>query len=300
MKYCIFIVILFTTAYHSQSFKSKEITNKEALQRKLSGINSCYIKEYNYSFGSRDEEGKTIEYFEYNQDGYEIFNIKYDNGRIESKSESIYDDNNNMINYSEYDAFNNLISKRKNIYDEFSNHTKSLGFNNFGMIEVVQYFSHDPNGRLTGMETQYSKGIYSAGKFKYEGNNLIEEVFYDSLGRVWSKFTYEYLNNKKIKEVRLSDDGSKLLEIQYLYIDRSHVEETINWYFKGNPKPLISKKYYTYDKNSRKIEAYNNKEDGSLNWRIKYKYDNNGNPLEEILYNSFDEPEKITVYEYHY
>jgi hypothetical protein len=298
MKFFILLLVFFHTTLFSQSLMSKEKIKEEASNRKLSHIKSCTEQEYGYSFGKRNEIGEKTKYTEYNKNGFESLQKIYEKEFIKSYSESQYDPNNNLITYSEYDSKNNLISKRINKYIN-DLHIESVQFNAAGEIEYKQYFDYDSKKSPIGGKSLENNGsIYSKWKFKYEGNNLSEEIFYDSVGKISSKSIYGYSNNKKIKEIHLKSDGAKLDEILFEYPSKNKMIQKVSRYILADP--FVSKLISLFDKNGRTIEQYSENLDGTLNWRVKYSFDKNGNSIEEIHYNSLNEPDRSSRYEYEY
>ena len=119
-----------------------------------------------------------------------------------------------------------------------------------------------------------SSAVYTDdGRFKIynEKGNKIEENYYNSNGRLYSKTTYKYDEKGNMIEDNFydSDDGS-----------------------------LIYKNTYKYDKKGNKIEEYHYDEDGKFNYKYTYKYDEKGNIIEENHYDSNGRLDSKYTYEY--
>ena len=119
-----------------------------------------------------------------------------------------------------------------------------------------------------------SSAVYTDdGRFKIynEKGNKIEENYYNSNGRLYSKTTYKYDEKGNMIEDNFydSDDGS-----------------------------LIYKNTYKYDEKGNKIEEYHYDEDGKFNYKYTYKYDEKGNNIEKNNYDSNGRLDSKYTYEY--
>ena len=119
-----------------------------------------------------------------------------------------------------------------------------------------------------------SSAVYTDdGRFKIynEKGNKIEENYYNSNGRLYSKTTYKYDEKGNMIEDNFydSDDGS-----------------------------LIYKNTYKYDEKGNIIEEYHYDEDGKFNYKYTYKYDEKGNIIEENHYDSNGRLDSKYTYEY--
>ena len=120
----------------------------------------------------------------------------------------------------------------------------------------------------------HSSAVYTdAGHFEIcnEKGNKIEENYYNSNGRLYSKTTYKYDEKGNMIEDNFydSDDGS-----------------------------LIYKNTYKYDEKGNKIEEYHYDEDGKFNYKNTYKYDEKGNNIEKNNYDSNGRLDSKYTYEY--
>jgi hypothetical protein len=297
--FTLLLCFIFNIPIFSQSFESIEKIKEEARNRQLSHIKSCIQNEYSYSFGKRNEDGEKIEYTEYNKYGYELIKKSFDKELVQSYSEFEYDVNNNPIIFSEYDSDNNLVKKRINKYDNNLLHIESVNYNSTGEIDYKEYYEYNSKKIMIGGKSIYDNGeIYSKWQFKYKDEHLIEEIFYNSEGKIKSKSVYEYLNNKKSKEIEMKSDGAKIREVIYEYPQKNKIIAKTSYYILADPSVVIWS--FILDKYGRTIESNSETKDGSTKKRIQYKYDKNGNPLEEIHYNSVNEPEKSIMFEYEY
>ncbi len=119
-----------------------------------------------------------------------------------------------------------------------------------------------------------SSAVYTDdGRFKIynEKGNKIEENYYNSNGRLYSKTTYKY------------DEKGNMIEDNF---------------YDSNDGSLIYKNTYKYDEKGNKIEKYHYDEDGKFNYKYTYKYDEKGNIIEENHYDSNGRLDSKYTYEY--
>lgn len=298
MKLFIFF-IFFSTFLFPQPYISTKDNLKEANKRKLSEIKAYNKYEYKYSFGKRKTNGVKLEEAEFDNLGFLIKAKYYESDRLSTYIENEYNEENNLISHSEIDLFKDIMLRDLNRFNSSGLNLECITFNSRGNIEFKQFFEYNSNSQNIGGKTIYANGdLYSKWKHRYEKNNLIEEILYSSDGNVSLKIVSKYSKNKKVKETRYQEDGSKSMEIAFEYPSKNKCVIKTSHYVLA--EPIITNVTKITDNKERIIEEYLTKDDDSINWRIKYTYDINGNPLEEIHFNSLDEPERVEVYEYSY
>lgn len=173
-----------------------------------------------------------------------------------------------------------------------------------------------------------SAGTPSKGKKlstqKYNSRGfLIETIMYDNDGNIQQKFSYEYDKNgvrtnttrfnsagqpvnifkydynmygNKTKAYRY-DLNEKLIEYYiYIYDNRSNLLEEVWYNIKDEKIYRLENKYY----NDRKIETCTFDERSRILYKYVYKYDNNGNIIEELKYDSYGDQVGIIQYVYKY
>jgi len=295
-------LILYMVVLNNTSFSQNQNTNellKNSLKIKSARIKSCQKYEHSYTFGKRNEVGELKQEISYNDQGLELSVKYFDDNSLTSYFEYEYDDKNNLIKSSEYEFFNILKERSEYRYENGLN-TDCVIYDPFGNVSDKQIFEYNDAKQLVGGKTLYGNGIlYLQWINKYDGKNLVEEVFYDSSGNITKKFTSEYLNNKKIKETTLNPNDGKIREISYEYPSKfKTIIKSKDYVF---TKTFELEFVKVYDKNENLIEVYYlKKEDGSFQNRKKYEYDKNGNLLEETHYSILNEPEKSILYKYTY
>jgi hypothetical protein len=300
-SYLVVFILLIHTSIFTQSFVDQDEIKVEAHRRKLSGIKSCTKMDYTYSFGKMSSSGELLEYIEYNKDGFYLLKKIYEDGQIKSYEVCEYDEDNNLVAFSEFDSFYNLIYKRINKYKN-SIQSESVNFDMNGNYHYKEIYKYDSQNNCTGKDVfTWDGNLYYKHIYNYNHNKLVEEVFYDTLGNIHQKVIYEYSKNKKIKESLYDDKGIVFEERLYEYPSKNKTTIKTNYYFTSlSPEPVKTNLTKVTNGKDLIIEEYSEKENKIINWRNIFRYDKNGNPVEEIHHNSLDEPVSSITYKYEY
>jgi len=201
---------------------------------------------------------------------------------LERKSILKYDSNSNWIHKKEYDSNNKLVFQIENKYDKNGNcieytkksditgeSRKKTTYDNFG--QKIKSFKFKLEKSFFGFK-EIQDGFT---EYKYDNNNLIEEIDLDLNNRnIWTR-SYEYDNEsfliKKFDNygktiIEYNKNGKKVSETSYDkfgdFADKSKFDYSDN--------NLIACGYY--DNNDQLISI------------SKYIYDNNDNMVEEVYY----------------
>lgn len=169
-------------------------------------------------------------------------------------------------------------------------------------VETASYNNQD-------LRTQYTDIAGLTTQWRYNNNDLVENITYPALGMESGDTTsytydarnrtasalmkggsvsYEYFNDDQLKKASYANGA----ESKYTYTPRNQVE-SIKHSING---ALISELSYTYDNNdNRKSETKNN---GTGNVVTHYDFDNNDR-IESINYpEQYNEPAKTVVYQF--
>lgn len=140
--------------------------------------------------------------------------------------------------------------------------------------------------KVTHDANNYTSYIYADGKLqRYEGiqNSQIEQ---------WMNFTYD--NSSKLDsltEFFLHDQALR----KYHFSSREYAD-SMDYYYQNNDGSysLVWKMKYIYNAENQRISAQQYTTTGILTYAWEYKYDQNGNIVEERRYNSKDLEELTT------
>jgi len=222
-----------------------------------------YKRNYEY-----DSKGNLIEYqnfdgsrnkitykklIKYNETGGKMIEAGFD-GVDRFNNKYGYDEN-GRIKEIKYYISNNLIEKRKIIYD--------------GRKQKIIVYK--PNNTITEVQEK---------KYDFNGN-LIEDILYSSLGKENRRISYKYDNKGNLIEESKFYSGNLSITTKNIYGSNNSLLEVINLEPDGNS---YSANKYSYDSTGKLLEEswfdkmtkkYSNK---------KYKYDSRGNFKEVYCY----------------
>lgn len=214
------------------------------------------------------------------------YEIGDDRLNLERKSILKYDSNSNWIHTKEYDSNNKLVfhienkydkngnciestqksditgeSRRKTTYDDFGQKIKSFNFklekSFFGFKEIQDGFT----------------------EYKYDNNNMIEEIDLDLNNRNILKRSYEYDNENFL--IKTCDNYGKTI-IEYNKNGKKISETSYDEF--GD---FTSKSKFDYSANNLIARGYYDNND-QLKSVSKYIYDNNDNMVEDVYYKLLD------------
>ncbi len=307
------------------SCMSKDINKEETdiSEMKLKGAVKS-IGEYSYIAyekfgkiikGKRDREFFDSDFFiVFDEKGNKIEENSYDSdGKLFSKKLYKYDKKGNEIEQSMYTSKGVLSSRFVTKYNEDGNKIEekySTDLNKYKKIKLKwrNTFKYNEEGKIIE-ENRYEKGEELTNKIIYKYNdsgNLTEKNRYDADGNPISKRIYSYDDQGNVVEYKVFEEGILDRRVIYKY-ENGLLNEKSEYNFKDillsksiyeNGKRVEIKEYYTnedyqlsrlyrYDDNENVIEQCFYQRDGSkyLDWHGKY--DNKGNILESVKYDSF-------------
>lgn len=205
-------------------------------------------------------DGSLSYIYEYNKNGETTKSENYRNGKLWSAEENEYDESGNLIKSSSYDADRKFTS-----YSVY-------GYNESGKrIKISKY---DGSGTLT----EYTE-------IKRDGKYVLSETVYDADGNK-TEYT-EYLENtpdyntySRTKRYERYENG-KLAELRE-YNEDGRMTKLISYDGEGNKKlyeeyVTLKVKHNGYEGISAVIKTHETYNDGKLEHRTEYEYDENGN-----------------------
>lgn len=224
--------------------------------------NTTYANKYAEERRSEsyDSDGNLSSVYEYNKNGKTTKSENYRNGKLWSAEENEYDESGNLIKSSSYDADRKFTS-----YSVY-------GYNESGKrIKISKY---DGSGTLT----EYTE-------IKRDGKYVLSETVYDADGNK-TEYT-EYLENtpdyntySRTKRYEKYENG-KLAELRE-YNEDGRMTKLISYDGEGNKKlyeeyVTLKVKHNGYEGISAVIKTHETYNDGKLEHRTEYEYDENGN-----------------------
>lgn len=147
-----------------------------------------------------------------------------------------------------------------------------------GDKEIKKY---DENENLISETWMYPDGSKDELIFTYENNKLVKIVETDEFGTAMEELKYE--DGKLSQIISIDEDGEEVMERKFLYDDEGKIEETQRFQDGEINKRVL----YTYDENNRlmlKEERAINRLNGGIMppEQYEYYYDDNGILKEEV------------------
>lgn len=272
------IVLTLNTAVFGQIFPKTDWSINE-LKGKVKNLKITYHRPIN-KFGeiTKSDEYYAEETKKFDTKGNIIECTNSDTAAFSGQWINIYDNQGKISEYNVYDLQKELV--KKNIY-KYDNSTGNL-------IEVDVYNGDD--GSL------YQKTIFKYGE---NGNENIIQVDYDNDGDLVSKYIYDAKG--KILEISEYSYGYDSKQYKYIYdetekkieLEVSQRRHLINKYKYNDKGDEIYQYSYEKDDNYEDVET--------LDYSGTYKYDNQNNWVEWIVYKSMAKiPVSIVVREIEY
>jgi hypothetical protein len=254
-----FLFLVLVFLLHSIAFSQRETIKING------GYKNCNVFKYDYLNGVPDSSSKRL-----------VFSF-------------IYDDNGNVINEVEY-SFQDSIQKKENFSYKYDKKWRMIeqicGIND--STTIVLKFKHNSKGDVIetlGIPTNSPYKIYWEKTIKYDKKrNKIEENFIKPylLDNKGEKTVIKSIFSQSISHLFIYDNNNNKIECRVLTSDGSELRKVT----------------FHYDKNRKLIEMDTRQHGYEATMRDTYKYNIDGNLIENIWYNCLDEPKVIRVYIY--
>lgn len=240
--------------------------------------NTTYANKYAEERRSEsyDSDGNLSSVYEYNKNGETTKSENYRNGKLWSAEENEYDESGNLIKSSSYDADRKFTG-----YSVY-------GYNESGKrIKISKY---DGSGTLTGYT-----------EIKRNGDYILSETVYDGYGNKteyteYLENTSDYTKYSRTKRYEKYENG-KLAELKE-YNEDGRMTKRTSYDGEGNKKlyeeyVTLKVKHNGYEGISAVIKTRETYNDGKLEHRTEYEYDENGN---RTKISEYDGDGKLTEY----
>lgn len=240
-----------------------------------------------------DTNGNCIKYTEYDADGM-----------VTKSVESKYDSNNNCLESISYDSDGNITDSSEYEFDDNGNEIKETYVSTFEYdgtsmtFKGVFEYEYDDKNRKTKQTIYDEDGTTVTNIYEYaydSAGNQITETQYNADGSILSVTNKEYdSDNNLMKDTASGVDGTEFMSQEYEYDDRGNmVKKTSNYYNLGS-NSLVE---YEYDADDRLVKqtSYSN---GAIECISSMEYDDYGNNIKIIDYNSDETLSSIVEYDY--
>lgn len=270
--------------------KSKIETDleKRGFKGKVKSIKSTTYKAIE-KFGKiqkGEEVDKLLSIF--NEKGNFTERIYSKNGKIDSKQTYIYNDKGNIIEQKEYDSDGNLKLQTTYNYDDNGNKIEENTFGGY-QTQKTTYKYDDKRREVESLITLSFQGINGSAELRItkeydQKGNIIEEKNYNNHNKLSSKgiYTYDERGNK-IKEIFINLDSKKPEEKNIYIYDKNNNKIEVQKYISEN---LSEKTTIKYDEKGNILEEHITDFNIKTSFKIVYKNDKTGNPIEKVYYNN--------------
>ena len=284
----LFISILFMIGCNTNKSKTETDLEKQGFKGKVKSIKSTTYKAIE-KFGEiekGEEVDKLLSIF--NEMGNFTERIYSKNGKIDSKQTYIYNDQGNIIDKKEYDSDGNLKLQTTYNYDDNGNKIEENTFGGYQTQKTT--YKYDDKGReVESLMTLSFQGINGSAELRItkeydQKGNIIEEKNYNNHNKLSSKgiYTYDERGNK-IKEIFINLDSKKPEEKNIYIYDKNNNKIEVQEYISEN---LSEKTIIKYDEKGNILEEHITDFNKNMSFKIVYKNDKIGNPIEKIYYNN--------------
>jgi len=283
------------------SFNEKELTTLSAFYNADGDIIEEVTYEYTY-----DKDGNVILIKEYegpSLTGEKVFSYtsyKYADSATyiskdtryygEEKYVYLYDENNDDISITQYDANGEIVrlSEFEHTYDDIGNRIHEKEFVNGNLTHEYEYScrADDPTHTYRSKHVYYDKDGYKYVTFYNEQGHVTKEIYYDNDGEIDYERNHEYTfdNKGNILSQKEYIDGKLSIEYEYSY-KTSHPSETYQSKridYRGDS----TKRVEIYNENRETVSATEYDAEGNVtyNFTFEYEYDGNGKLLKRREY----------------
>lgn len=292
----IFTFILNSPCIYGQDSKDEREAERQRI--KASNITSVTVTKYEYKFGKREEEGTKTKYLEYDDSGNKTLEIRYKYGEDEyRKVEYKYNKPAGEVEITtlDYDDVIKKITREK--YNKNGDIREESEYGSSGDLKYKIIYEFDADNKLV-KQTRYNTtgNILKFTDYTYNGSNLSEKITKSDSVNVLEKYTYKYDGDNNLTEEKIyKHEGNVNETYVYKYEGKNRTEE-----IKQNAEGVMVYKIVNkYNESGYKTERTLYTSDGStISLKVNYKYDKNGNPIEELESDKIGEKKRVTVYEF--
>jgi len=266
---CLFSIVIKVAGQANFEAKDRDRISRNKVKRQIQWA-------YDYEKGKPGTKAYKSAATTYDRNGNiaEVINYK-SNGEITSVLIYTYDAKGNKTLYSRYKGNKEELTYNQSIkYDPKGNKTLESGFD--GVSKFLNTFTYDANGKIFQIQYTTDSAITEKRIFKHNGNTT-EMTVVNAANTILSKEITTYDGKKNIlEEVKYIQDNIAQ-KYNYSYDPKGKkVEET-----KLHLGKLLYRRKYTYDASDNLLQITEEKEGIKPFIAFAYKYDPQGNVIEE-------------------
>lgn len=289
-KLTFFILFIFSLAQvFSQEpgeKKWKENLSKNRIQSQVQW-NHKYVK------GKPKKDGYKNFTKKFDHNGNVIEEIYYQSGNVDQKLSYKYDQDENKVEYVNYQGDETKVMFKQNItYDNSRRKIREERYNGTD-YQIIKY-SYDDKSRLTEIKrTDVFGNVENHRIFNYKGN-ICEVAILNEKSNNIGKIVNKYDNNDNIIESTEFDAEGEIKE-KYIYTFKGNLVQDKTKYVLGN---FIYKEEYKYDSNQNLIKILKEEPKENIYVSNIYNYDVEGNLISEEWFD--DNPNENSSKTYFY
>ncbi len=247
---------------------------------------------HKYEKGKPKREGYKNYTKKFDLNGNVIEEIYYQSGSVDQKLSYKYDDNDNKVEYVNYQGDETKVMFKQNItYDNSTRKIREERYNGTD-YQIIKY-NYKNNKLAEIIRTDVYGNIEHNRIFNYKGNVCTISILDEKSNKI-GKIINKYDVNDNIIESVEYDINNKIKE-QYFYKFAGNLIKEKTKYVLGN---FIYKEEYKYNSKKDIVKVTKEEPQGNIFVNNLYKYDTKGNLIEEEWYD--DHPTENSTKTYFY
>lgn len=280
MKYYISLVIFFlATIFFSFGQVPGEEKWKENIAKNR--IQTQVQWNHKYEKGKPKKTGYKNFSKKFDYKGNIIEEIYYQAGTVDQKLSYKYDNNENKVEFINYNGDENRVMFKQNItYDNSTRKIREERYNGLD-YQIIKYSYNDNNKLAKIVRSDIYGNVEHKRIFEYSGNVCNIDIYSDEK-HISGKITNKYDNNDNIVETIEYDQKGKVKE-KYEYNFENNLVKEKTKYISNN---FIYKETYEYDSDRNLVKILKEQPKGKTITNNIYTYDIKGNLIEEQWYDN--------------
>lgn len=263
----------------SAQTRSELVSREKIAKNKIASVSQWTHK---FVKDKVDSKGTVTVVTKYDKNGnpVEVLNYKPD-GNVSSRHEYKYDKQNRKTEYNQFQvpmggSQVKLSFKQTFSYDEKGNKKVELGYDGKTQYRIT-FSYYDDSKQKEIVKYGAANSIEEKWSFEHKGN-VTTVIVYKPVGKVEKKIIRKYDANSNLIDEASFNGLEKELGRTTFEFDSQGLMKSKSEYYGGSLRASYS---YIYDKENQLIEVYQTNQAGEKILFSAYRYDSNGNMLEE-------------------
>ncbi|MBI9052630.1 MAG: hypothetical protein JEY96_02365 [Bacteroidales bacterium] len=269
-----FATILFSIAQVPGELKWKENIAKNRIQTQIQW-------NHKYEKGKPKRNGYKNFSKRFDHNGNIIEEIYYQSGTVDQKLSYKYDNNENKVEFINYNGDENKVMFKQNItYDNSARKIREERYNGSD-YQIIKYSYNTENRVSKIVRSDIYGNVEHKRIFNYKGNSCNISI-YNSNDKETGSIVNKYDSNNNIIETIEYDDKDVVTEkYEFTFKENLVLEKT-----KYTLENFMYKEIYEYDAKGNLVKIKKEQPKGNIIVSNIYKYDSQNNLIEEQWYDS--------------